>query len=151
MKSFFYAEILHQEISKIIPIDSISIGSINDRSTWQINYSSQPIVTTHAQIDQINHIINNIQFITPEDEAINKKNRWLLSFYDYKTIKKFEETLIAMRNARIINGKLNKPVITPASSLADRCIVDDEYMALLDARKLLRDAVKVEYYIPPKN
>lgn len=142
-----YAQDLHNEISKILPIAGVSVGDVLDRKTWKITYIKTP---TAIQQKDIDYIINNIVFITEAEDIVNVQSRFNLSLFDYKTLKKFEETLISMRDSRKILGKFIKPVITPASSFEERCLADDEYMALLDQRKIDRSAVKDNYVIPGK-
>lgn len=133
------ATTLHAEVSKILPINGVSVISETDRSTWNINYKVQP---TASQKKDIDYIIANIQVISSEQDAINRYNRADLFNRDYKTIKKFEETLLTMRDSRKVAGKYIKPNITPASGLEERCLADDEYMAILEIKKAEREAVK---------
>ena len=53
---------ISEEIEKLAPIDGISIGNLNDKTTWRVDYKN---TATQAQITNVNNFINNLDITAP--------------------------------------------------------------------------------------
>ena len=122
-----FAHILHDEINKIVPIDGVSIGLEDDRSTWTCHFKAEP---TQEQLDKVASIIDNIKFISNEEHLENINSRMKLTEGDWKVLRKLESALFES---------------TDAESFYKAFRSDDSFMGLLAARQIERDLVKKDY------
>lgn len=122
---------IHEEIAKVVEIEGVSVGtgepgSDQDRSTWVVTYKTKP---TEDQLKQVQEIIDNIEFISDEENAQNLQSRGQLQNDDWQVIRALEKALLSVASG----DDLIKTLKTK------------EFMDLLQQRQKLRDAVKPEY------
>lgn len=55
-------EYLTEEIEKLAPIEGVSIGNLNDKTTWRVDYKN---TVTQTQITNVNNFINNLDVTAP--------------------------------------------------------------------------------------
>lgn len=127
-----FADKLHEEIQKIIPIKGVSITDPLDKSTWTFYPIGKP---TDEQLAQIKQLIDSIVFISEEDHAKNMQCRGQLQNEDWKVLRFIENFFREAKSGQDLH-KLSQ---------------DKDFQELLAKRQQLRDAVKPEYTIKARS
>jgi len=110
---------LYSEISKLCPIDGISIGRKNDKNTWRIDFSS---TATSEQILAANNFVNNfnvsdyllLQAKKDKNLKIDEKTQEIISLgfpYDSKIFSLSSNAQMNWTNMYINKSVLAKPLI----------------------------------------
>lgn len=108
--------ILHDKINEVVPIVGVSIGKPDDKTTWSMQYLSEPSAEQLAQIAQI---IENYKILSVEEDYANKVALNFLTSSDWKVLRHADQ----------------KALQIPTS------LTDEEYSQLLADRQAARNVI----------